>query len=70
MLIANSKDRQFQSALASRDVIGQAKGMIMERFKVDAIRAFELLTVMSQNSNTRVVQVAAEIVERGADLRL
>jgi hypothetical protein len=70
MLIANNKDRQFQSALASRDVIGQAKGMIMERFKVDAIRAFELLTVMSQNSNTRVVQVAAEIVERGADLLL
>jgi len=69
-LMAQDKERQFRSALASRDLIGQAKGMIMERFHVDAIRAFQLLTAMSQNSNTRVVEVAAEIVKRGANLRL
>jgi AmiR/NasT family two-component response regulator len=69
-LMAQNKERQFQSALASRDIIGQAKGMIMERFKVDSVRAFQLLTAMSQNSNTRVVEVAAEIVERGPDVRL
>jgi GAF domain-containing protein len=68
-LMAQNKERQFLSALASRDIIGQAKGMIMERFKVDSVRAFQLLTAMSQNSNTRVLQVAAEIVERGPDLR-
>jgi transcriptional regulator with GAF, ATPase, and Fis domain len=69
-LMAQNKERQFQSALASRDLIGQAKGMIMERFQVDSVRAFQLLTAMSQNSNTRVVEVAAEIVERGANLQL
>ncbi|HEU4362525.1 MAG TPA: GAF and ANTAR domain-containing protein, partial [Mycobacterium sp.] len=37
------RDDQFRSALASRDVIGQAKGMIMERFDINAVQAFELL---------------------------
>lgn len=68
-LIAHEKHTQFRSALASRDVIGQAKGMIMERFGVDAIRAFELLVELSQDSNRRLATVAAEIVARGADPR-
>ena len=38
-LIADDRDAQFQSALVSRDAIGQAKGIIMERFDVDAVRA-------------------------------
>ena len=64
-LIANDERLQFQSALASRDVIGQAKGMIMERFAVDAVRAFELLTNLSQNSNIPVAKIAADLVARG-----
>jgi GAF domain-containing protein len=66
-LIADDVRLQFQSALASRDIIGQAKGMIMERFDVDAVRAFELLTKLSQNSNTRLATVAEEIVSRGRE---
>jgi GAF domain-containing protein len=66
-LIADDVRLQFQSALASRDVIGQAKGMIMERFNVDAIRAFELLTKLSQDSNKRVAEIAEELVSRGSD---
>jgi hypothetical protein len=65
-LIAHDKELQFRSALASRDVIGQAKGMLMERFGVDALRAFELLVKVSQHSNTRVARVAADIVSRGS----
>jgi hypothetical protein len=68
-LIAHNKELQFQSALATRDTIGQAKGMIMERFGLDAVRAFELLVKMSQNSNTRLADLAAEIVARGPDHR-
>jgi hypothetical protein len=64
-LIAETKQTQFESALASRDVIGQAKGMIMERFAVDAVRAFELLTNLSQNSNIPVAKIAADLVARG-----
>ena len=47
-------------------MIGQAKGMIMERFDVDAVRAFELLTRVSQNTNTPVANLAADIVARGS----
>jgi transcriptional regulator with GAF, ATPase, and Fis domain len=66
-LIADDVRLQFQSALASRDTIGQAKGMIMERFNVGPARAFELLTKLSQDSNTRVADVAAQLVSRGAE---
>ena len=65
--IADDKALQFRSALNSRDVIGQAKGMIMERFCVDAVRAFELLVKLSQQSNTRVAVVAAELVAKGPE---
>jgi transcriptional regulator with GAF, ATPase, and Fis domain len=66
-LIADDLRLQFRSALASRDIIGQAKGMIMERFDVDAVRAFELLTKLSQNANIRLAEVAEEIVSRGRE---
>jgi GAF domain-containing protein len=61
-LIAANREHQFESALASRDIIGQAKGMIMERFGVDAVRAFELLTKLSQDTNTRLVTIAEQLV--------
>lgn len=57
------RDEQFRSALASRDIIGQAKGMLMERFKIDAVQAFELLKRLSQSSNTPLAVVARELVE-------
>ncbi len=56
------REAQFQRALASRDIIGQAKGMIMERYRVDAVQAFELLRKLSQDSNVALVQVAADLV--------
>lgn len=56
------RDEQFRSALATRDIIGQAKGMLMERFKIDAVQAFEVLKRLSQNSNTPLVDIAHEIV--------
>jgi GAF domain-containing protein len=58
------RDEQFKRALASRDTIGQAKGMIMERYGVDAVQAFEVLRKMSQDSNVPLVQVATELVTK------
>lgn len=55
------RDEQFRSALASRDIIGQAKGMVMERFKIDAVQAFELLKRLSQSSNTPLAVVARQL---------
>ena len=57
------KQDQFHSALASRDAIGQAKGILMERFQVDAVRAFELLKRLSQTENTPLRDVAAEVIK-------
>jgi hypothetical protein len=58
-----TRDQQFRSALASRDVIGQAKGIIMERFKVDAVHAFDLLKRLSQEANTPLADVAERLVD-------
>lgn len=55
------RDAQFRSALASRDVIGQAKGMLMERFGVNAVEAFELLKRLSQDSNTPLHDIAQRL---------
>jgi GAF domain-containing protein len=57
------RQEQFRSALASRDLIGQAKGVVMERFNLDAVEAFELLTRLSQQSNTRLVDIARALID-------
>lgn len=57
------RDDQFRSALASRDVIGQAKGILMERYKITATQAFQLLVKYSQETNTQVAVVAAQLVD-------
>lgn len=62
-LMKENRERQFKAALASRDVIGQAKGMIMERFGVDAPRAFAMLKAISQATNTPVRDLAARVVD-------
>lgn len=60
---AAHRDEQFRRALASRDIIGQAKGMIMERYGVDAVQAFDLLRKLSQDSNVPLIKIATEFVE-------
>jgi len=45
-------------ALNNRDVIGQAKGILMERFAVDQERAFAMLVESSQHTNMKLVDVA------------
>jgi AmiR/NasT family two-component response regulator len=61
---AARRDEQFKKALASRDVIGQAKGMLMERYSVSAIQAFDLMRKLSQDSDTPLIQIAADLVEK------
>lgn len=61
---AARRDEQFKKALSSRDLIGQAKGMLMERYGVDALQAFDLLRKLSQDSNTPLIQIAADLVEK------
>ena len=55
--------QEFESALASRDLMGQAKGILMNRFSVDAVRAFEMMVQQSQTTNTPVRIIARQIVD-------
>ena len=41
------------AAIVSRDVVGQAKGILMERYKMDHLAAFLLLAKASQHTNRR-----------------
>jgi transcriptional regulator with GAF, ATPase, and Fis domain len=62
LMVANTR-QEFDTALASRDMIGQAKGMLMNHFKVDADRAFAMLKDLSQTSNTPVRTIAQQIID-------
>ncbi|HEV2754377.1 MAG TPA: GAF and ANTAR domain-containing protein [Actinomycetota bacterium] len=62
-LAARRLSEQLNDALQSRDVIGQAKGILMEREGVSADRAFEMLTTISQNANVKLRDVAQRIVD-------
>jgi AmiR/NasT family two-component response regulator len=61
--MASRHGEQLRSALNSRDVIGQAKGILMERFDVDAMRAFDMLRELSQTMNIRLAEIAQRVVD-------
>jgi GAF domain-containing protein len=66
-ILASREGQQLQSALLSRDLIGQAKGVLMERFGVDAVRAFEMLRRLSQEMNVRLAEVAQRVIDTRED---
>jgi GAF domain-containing protein len=54
---------QLRDALDSREVIGQAKGILMEREKISADDAFGLLKQVSQRTNRKLRQVAQDVLD-------
>ena len=52
-------------ALSMRDVIGQAKGILMERHRITADQAFALLVRASQRTNTKLTDIAQELTDTG-----
>ncbi len=61
-LQSDSRLSQFNDALASRDLIGQAKGILMERYDVDSQRAFAMLREISQETNIKIAELARRLV--------
>ncbi|HEV7872004.1 MAG TPA: GAF and ANTAR domain-containing protein [Modestobacter sp.] len=55
----------MRRAMASRAVIEQAKGILMERYKITSEQAFTLLTHASQRSNVKLRDVAEELTATG-----
>jgi len=63
--VGAQKQDHLRLTAHSRDVIGQAKDMLMERDEIDADRAFAVLLRISQDSNRKLRDVAAELVGSG-----
>jgi len=53
---------QLNEALQSRKVIGQALGLVMQKYQVDEDRAFQFLIRASSTGNIKLRDVAAELV--------
>jgi len=56
---------QMRAAVISRDLIGQAKGILMERHRITADAAFAMLTAASQHRNVKLTEIAVYLVETG-----
>ena len=56
---------QLRQALGNRDVIGQAKGILMERHRITPDQAFAMLSKRSQRVNRKLVDVARRLAETG-----
>ena len=61
-LAASQQAEQLRTAATNRTTIGQAQGILMERFSLTADRAFMVLKRVSQNRNVKLQQVASELV--------
>jgi hypothetical protein len=57
------QDQTLTEALATRNLIGQAVGIVMERYQLDSDRAFDFLVRLSQSANTKLRTIAGTLVE-------
>lgn len=64
--LADSRQRErVERALRNRDLIGQAKGVLMNSHGIRADAAFGLLREHSQQTNRKLLEVAERVVETG-----
>jgi GAF domain-containing protein len=63
---ARTRADNLQAALATRGVIDQAKGILMDRHRLTADQAFQALAQMSMKTNRKLYAVADELVHTGA----
>jgi GAF domain-containing protein len=68
LTIEKLRNTQLTEALQSRDVIGQAKGILMERRGVSADKAFDILRNASQDLNIKLRDIAETVAGRRAEL--
>ena len=57
----------FQTALRSRETIGEALGILMERERISSDQSFAILRRASQHLNIKLREVALRLVETGED---
>jgi transcriptional regulator with GAF, ATPase, and Fis domain len=59
------KMENLDIAISSRDVIGQAKGILMERYKIGAQQAFDLLVYASQQTHRKLRDICLDLATTG-----
>ncbi|MDN5861753.1 MAG: ANTAR domain-containing protein [Pseudonocardia sp.] len=64
-MVTSRERANLRTAVDSRDVIGQAKGILMERHKIDARRAFAMLVAFSQDHNVKLRELAERLTRTG-----
>jgi GAF domain-containing protein len=57
------KEESLARAVDARKLIGQAMGILMERYDVDGDRAFAILKRYSQDTNTKLRDVAQQLID-------
>lgn len=57
----------LRTAMVSRQVIGEATGVLMERHRIDSQHAFGMLVQASQRLNVKLRQIAEYVVRTGQD---
>jgi transcriptional regulator with GAF, ATPase, and Fis domain len=62
---ASQEITTLRVAMDTRDLIGQAKGILMERYKIDGGRAFDVLVMSSQHTNQKLRDVAWHLATAG-----
>ncbi|AKU14734.1 GAF and ANTAR domain-containing protein [Luteipulveratus mongoliensis] len=63
-LHASQTEEGLQTALDARKLIGQAQGILMERYQLDQDKAFDVLRRFSQDHNLKLRDVAEHLVTR------
>jgi AmiR/NasT family two-component response regulator len=61
------KEHQLEQAIESHRLIGHAVGVLIERHRVTAKQAFEMLRQASLHRNIKLREIAARVVESGQD---
>jgi GAF domain-containing protein len=59
------RQEQLQRAVTTRELIGQAQGILMERHKITADEEFRMLVLASQHSNVKLRDLAERLVRTG-----
>jgi GAF domain-containing protein len=59
-------EAHLRTGMQNRDVIGQAKGILMERHRLTAHQAFGILARVSQDLNRKLLDVARELTDTGS----
>lgn len=64
-VVTTRASANLRTALDSRDLIGQAKGILMERHKISGEQAFTLLVTVSQRTNAKLNEIARHLTDTG-----